>query len=56
MKDESSLEMMKKRIGWNTLSAVSHGRVFNDIDSDVLLRPGPRTIEAVRLLHERLYR
>jgi iron complex transport system substrate-binding protein len=43
---------LDQRPGWASLRALRSGRVcrFNDQESDVLLRPGPRMAEAARLL------
>lgn len=46
---------LKKRLGWERISAVSQKRVYNDINPDILLRPGPRVIEAITALHKRFY-
>lgn len=44
-----------KRVGWGDVAAVRNKRIYNDINPDILFRPGPRTIEAVKLIHERIY-
>lgn len=41
------------RIGWSGVRAVREGRIINDIDPDILLRPGPRLIDGVKELAER---
>jgi len=46
---------LKRRLGWNRIAAVKNNRVYNDINPDVLLRPGPRLAEGLRELHKRLY-
>ncbi|HAU38986.1 MAG TPA: cobalamin-binding protein [Phycisphaerales bacterium] len=43
------------RIGWAQIKAVRHGRIIDDVPSDILLRPGPRLVEGVKTLAERLY-
>ena len=43
------------RIGFSAIKAVKTGRIIDDIDSDLYLRPGPRLVEGVRALAERLY-
>lgn len=48
-------DSLKSRLGWEKISAVKNGRIYNDISSDVLLRPGPRLAEGLRQLHKRLY-
>lgn len=42
------------RPGWRDLKAVKEGRVIADVPPDRLLRPGPRVLEAVDLLRDRL--
>jgi iron complex transport system substrate-binding protein len=43
------------RIGWANISAVRSGRVYDNIDLDVVLRPGPRFVSGLRELHRVLY-
>lgn len=52
MQDENSL---LKRSGWNVIEAFKNGKVFSDIDPDILLRPGPRIIEGIKQLFVRFY-
>lgn len=42
------------RIGWSDMTAVKNGNVFCDIPTDLILRPGPRLVEGVKLLAQRL--
>jgi iron complex transport system substrate-binding protein len=48
-------ERMAERIGWAELAAVKNGRVIRDIPADLLLRPGPRLIEGIKALAQRLH-
>lgn len=41
------------RVGWGRVSAVRHGRIFTDVDDDLVTRPGPRLVEAVRVFADR---
>ena len=50
----SGIAALKKRIGWAELKAVESGMVLDDLDSDVLLRPGPRLVDAIEELAGRL--
>jgi iron complex transport system substrate-binding protein len=46
---------IQSRLGWSNINAVKTGAIFNDIDPDILLRPGPRTSLAVEEIYKRLY-
>ncbi len=46
---------MADRIGWAEVKAVRSGRIIDDIPTDLLLRPGPRLIEGVEVLAQRLH-
>jgi len=43
------------RIGWGGISAVRQGRVYDQLDEDLLFRPGPRIVEGVALLAKLLH-
>ena len=55
MNSGQAADRLAGRIGWDDIEAVRTGRTICDISSDLLLRPGPRLPEAVRLLNRRLY-
>jgi iron complex transport system substrate-binding protein len=55
MVDGSPVRSMESRFGWSGIAAVKSGRVYADIDSDILLRPGPRVIQGLKELNKRLY-
>lgn len=44
-----------QRLGWDRIAAVKIGRVYDDLDDDLLMRPGPRAIEGICLLATRLH-
>ncbi len=46
---------VKRRWGWSHLPAVKKGRVHSELDLDLLMRPGPRFVEAVEALHKIIY-
>lgn len=46
---------IKKRLGWQQITAVKKGNIISDINPDLLLRPGPRLMEGMSALYERLY-
>lgn len=56
MSEKNSRVLLSKRFGWSGISAVRNNRIYNDINPDLLLRPGPRITEGLRELHERFYR
>lgn len=55
MGEEGSRISLSKRFSWGNIMAVRNNRIYNDINSDLLLRPGPRITEGLRELHERFY-
>jgi iron complex transport system substrate-binding protein len=55
MQKGDSVAAVKNRLGWGAISAVRSGRVYNDIEPDMLLRPGPRIVNGLKNLHERFY-
>ena len=42
---------IKKRPGWNRINAVKNNQIYI-IDSDTFSRPGPRTVEAMKILSD----
>ncbi|MFH1202258.1 MAG: cobalamin-binding protein [Candidatus Omnitrophota bacterium] len=55
MSNEKPLMAVSRRFGWEEISAVKNNRIYNDINPDLLLRPGPRLVEGLKELHKRLY-
>jgi iron complex transport system substrate-binding protein len=55
MQRGDSLNAVSSRLGWGNISAVKNRRIYNDIDSSLLLRPGPRIVDGLRKLHKRIY-
>lgn len=55
MQEEVPLKMLKQRFGWQEIAAVKNNRVYNDIDPDLLFRPGPRLTDGLKEIHKRLY-
>ncbi len=55
MDKETPLRLIKQRFGWDKIDAVKNGRVFNDINPDVLLRPGPRITRGLAEVYKKLY-
>jgi iron complex transport system substrate-binding protein len=46
---------VRTRLGWSGVSAVRSGRVIADIDENLLVRPGPRSVEGIGRLGPRLH-
>lgn len=46
---------LASRIGWENVSAIKETRIIDDIPNDHILRPGPRLVEGVKALAQRLY-
>jgi len=55
MDKQPPLQLLEARFGWSQIDALKNKRVFNDIDPDELLRPGPRITAGLIALQERLY-
>lgn len=54
-KDKDAIKRVSQRLGWSNINAVKNKAIFNDINPDILLRPGPRAQEAIEELYKRLY-
>jgi iron complex transport system substrate-binding protein len=52
----SAARSVGSRLGWGGIMAVRNGRVYDDIDPDILFRPGPRLIYGLEALNDRFYR
>jgi len=48
-------ERLARHIGWSDVAAVRDRRVIDDIDADLLFRPGPRLVDGVKALAARLH-
>lgn len=55
MGKENPVKIIRERLGWNNISAVKNNRIYNDINPDLFLRPGPRLIDGLKEIHKRLY-
>lgn len=49
-----SAETVAARPGWGAIAAVQNGRIYG-LDPDIASRPGPRIVDALKLLAEALY-
>jgi len=45
-----------QRSEWRNINAVKTGRVYTDLDSDLILRPGPRVLQGITMLHSSMFR
>ncbi len=54
MNEKKSIELIKNRPGWQQISAIIHNRIYDDIDPNLFLRPGPRVILGIKKLYERI--
>ncbi len=43
-----------KRLGWDRIKACRSSSLIDNIDPDIILRPGPRIVEAVEILHKEI--
>jgi iron complex transport system substrate-binding protein len=50
----SARNLVMKRPGWQQIQAVRSGRVYDNLNNDVVSRPGPRVVEAINELRERI--
>jgi iron complex transport system substrate-binding protein len=55
MDKQPPLKLIENRFGWKQIDAVRNKRVFNDIDPNMLLRPGPRITEGLKGLYNKFY-
>ncbi len=55
MNSKSASKLAGQRFGWQGINAVKNNRVYDDIDSDLLLRPGPRVVQGLQQLYNRMY-
>ncbi|HDQ98877.1 MAG TPA: cobalamin-binding protein [candidate division WOR-3 bacterium] len=45
---------VRSRVGWAGISAVRGGRIVADVDENLLVRPGPRSLEGIERLSRRM--
>lgn len=46
---------VKSRLGWENIAAVKNNRIYSDIDPNLFFRPGPRLVEGLETIYEKLY-
>jgi iron complex transport system substrate-binding protein len=47
-------EEVKNRIGWRNINAVINNRIYDDVNPDLIFRPGPRIIQGIKALTQRI--
>ncbi|MBU2473395.1 MAG: cobalamin-binding protein [Candidatus Omnitrophica bacterium] len=55
MSDPENQINIKGRMGWDKIKAVKANHLYNDINPDLFLRPGPRLADGLEEIYERLY-
>jgi len=48
-------KIIQKRPGWSSIKAVRDGRIINNLDPNMINRPGPRSAQAVKAIAGALY-
>jgi iron complex transport system substrate-binding protein len=43
---------LSERFGWQNIPAVKNGRIYDNLDLDILLRPGPRIADGLKQLNK----
>jgi len=56
MSEEAAIDIVRTRLGWNKIKAVKNNCIYNDINPDLFLRPGPRLVEGLEKIQKRLHR
>lgn len=55
MDNDKPGKRLREYLSWKQISAVRENRLYNDIDPNILLRPGPRLTKGLKEIHKRLY-
>ncbi len=53
--ESSAADNVMNRPGWNSVAAVQHHQVYDRLDNNLFLRPGPRVLEGIARLHRMIY-
>ena len=53
-KEGSAKNTIPQRPGWQNIKAVSSGNIFDGLDNNLVLRPGPRVIHGIRIIKEKI--
>lgn len=52
---KQEVNSIKNRLGWKEIKAVKNNCVYNDINPNLFLRPGPRLVNGLEEIHKKLY-
>lgn len=52
---QNAKDMIHERMGWENIKAVRNNRVIADINPDLILRPGPRLVDGLEQIYQKLY-
>jgi len=53
-RSSTTREDVGRRLGWGRIRAVETDQVYDDLDEDMIMRPGPRSVQGAREIFERL--
>jgi iron complex transport system substrate-binding protein len=51
-RETPAAEKIRLRTGWSEVSAVRSGRIYDKLDNNIFLRPGPRILEGIARMKE----
>ena len=50
-----TLNIIKNQLGWKEIKAIKNNCIYNDINPDLFLRPGPRLVQGLEEIYQKLY-
>jgi iron complex transport system substrate-binding protein len=53
-RDTPASEKIRRRTGWSQINAVRTGRIYDNFDNNIFLRPGPRVLEGIARMKQLL--
>ncbi|MEO0093148.1 MAG: cobalamin-binding protein [candidate division WOR-3 bacterium] len=51
---QAKKEEVKKRLGWQEIAAIKNNKVYDDVNPDLIFRPGPRIVQGISALAMRI--
>ncbi len=54
-KESSAADNVMNRPGWSSIAALQHHQVYDRLDNNLFLRPGPRVLEGIARLRRMIY-